>query len=68
MLYKGMIFHKTKQGTPHGLVSGSFWCEPGFETPAAQITYRFMPKKKKKKKSTKQEMIDIKVNTILICI
>ena len=50
MLYKGMIFHKTKQGTPHGLVSGSLWCEPGFETPAAQITYRFMPKKKKKKK------------------
>ena len=52
MLYKGMIFPQNKTGYatwPSGM-SGSLCCEPGFETPAAQIPYRFMPKKKKKKK------------------
>ena len=44
-----MIFPQNKTGYatwPSGM-SGSLWCEPGFETPAAQIPYRFMPKKKK---------------------
>ena len=44
-----MIFPQNKTGYatwPSGM-SGSLCCEPGFETPAAQIPYRFMPKKKK---------------------
>ena len=47
-----MIFPQNKTGYatwPSGM-SGSLWCEPGFETPAAQITYPFMQKKRKKEK------------------
>ena len=48
MLYKGMIFPQNKTGyaTWTSGMSGYLWCVPGFETPAAQITYRFMQKKK----------------------